>query len=170
MLPIALAVLVGVVIHVTLHIFRSAAGVKIVKLELLENGTYRESPPPDKLPPGAITVLMPVGDLFFAGAGNLQEHLPSAENVKRAVVILRLRRRKEVGSTFLQLIDRYAQELERNGGKLVLAGVGNHVYQQLEATSLLEKLGEEWVYSATDIVTESLRRAIAEARQWLSEE
>ena len=94
----------------------------------------------------------------------------SAENVKRAVVILRLRRRKEVGSTFLQLIDRYTQELERNGGKLVLAGVGNHVYQQLEATGLLEKLGEEWVYSATDIVTESLRRAIAEAHRWLSEE
>ena len=70
---------------------------------------------------------------------------------------------KEVGSTFLQVIDRYAEELKKTRNKLVLAGVSTQVYRQLESTGLLEKLGRENVYSATDIITESLQRAINDA-------
>ncbi len=103
-LPIAFAVLVGIAIHVILHIFRTATGVKILKLEPLEGGRYRESAAPEKLPGDSVTVLMPVGDLFFAGSGYLQELLPSIRDVERAVVILRLRHWKEVGSTFLGVL------------------------------------------------------------------
>lgn len=169
-LPIAFAVLVGVGIHVVLHIFRSATGIKILQLELLSDGRFREIAAPDKLISGAVTILMPVGDLFFAGAGYLQEQLPAAEDVKKAVVILRLRHWKEVGSTFLRVVDRYAQELKKSDSKLVLVGISVRIYQQLKNTGILKKLGEENVYSSTEIINESLNRAILDAREWISDQ
>ena len=38
-------------------------------------------------------------------------------------VLVRLRGRSGIGSTFIQVLERYAQQLQANGGKLVLAGV-----------------------------------------------
>lgn len=169
-LPIAFAVLVGIAIHVVLHIFYSASGVRILQLEPMSDGRYRETAAPEKLSSASVTIIMPVGDLFFAGAGYLQERLPSVENAKRTVVILRLRHWKEVGSTFLRVIEHYAQELSNNGGKLVLAGISSRIYQQMENTGLLRKLGEENVYSSTEIITESLHRAILDAREWISDQ
>ena len=168
-LPIQTAVFVGVGLQILLHIFRSAERVDVVQIVPLENGQYQEDPPPTRLPDGQVTILMPLGSLFFAGAAEFEEDLPSAEEARRAVVVLRLRGRKEVGSTFLRVIDRYNKTLRKNGGKLMLIGVSQPVYDQMRRTGMLADFGEENVYLATRVLGESAQQAWADARTWLSE-
>ena len=168
-LPIQTAVFVGVGLQILLHIFRSAERVDIVQIVPLENGQYEEHPAPAHLPDGQVTILMPLGSLFFAGAAEFEEDLPAAEEARRAVVVLRLRGRKEVGSTFLRVIDRYAQALGKKGGKLMLAGVSQRVYDQLRRTGMLAALGEENVYQATRLLGESAQQAWHDGQGWLVE-
>ncbi|MFA7468504.1 MAG: SulP family inorganic anion transporter [Desulfotomaculaceae bacterium] len=168
-LPVYIAVLAGVVIHVILHIFHSAERVKIMQFLPLEDGRYAERPAGKRLEDQAITILMPVGSLFYAGAIKFEEILPSAEGTSRAVVIMRLRGRHEVGSTFLLVIKRYAETLKKHDGKLVLVGVNDRVNNELKKTGILESLGSDNVFLATHIRRESLEQAISSAKAWLAE-
>jgi SulP family sulfate permease len=168
-LPIQTAVFIGVGLQILLHTFRAAERVDIVQIVPLEDEQYEENPAPAQLPDGEVTILMPLGSLFFAGAAEFEEDLPSASEARRAVVILRLRGRKEVGSTFLRVIDRYSKTLRKNGGKLMLIGVSPPVYDQLRRTEMLAGLGEENVYLATRVLGGSARQAWADAHMWLLE-
>jgi SulP family sulfate permease len=168
-LPIQTAVFVGVGLQILLHTFRSAERVDIVQIAPLENGQYEEQPPPVHLPDEQVTILMPLGSLFFAGAAEFEEDLPLAGETRRAVVVVRLRGRKEVGSTFLRVIDRYAKTLQKNRGKLMLVGVSQPVYDQLRRTGMLAELGEENVYLATRLLGESASQAWHEGKAWLGE-
>ena len=168
-LPIQTAVFIGVGLQILLHTFRAAERVDIVQIVPLEDEQYEENPAPAQLPDGEVTILMPLGSLFFAGAAEFEEDLPSASEARRAVVILRLRGRKEVGSTFLRVIDRYAKTLQKNRGKLMLVGVSQPVYDQLRRTGMLAELGEENVYLATRLLGESASQAWHEGKAWLGE-
>ena len=83
------------------------------------------------------------------------------------MVVLRLRGRKEVGSTFLRVIDRYNKTLRKNGGKLMLIGISQQVYDQMRRTGMLADFGEENVYLATRVLGESARVAWQDAHTWL---
>ena len=110
-LSIQWAVLVGVVLHIGLYTFRSADRLEIVELSYSEDGRVEETPAPATLPPHEVTVLHPIGSLFFAAATDFGEELPSADGVPQAVVVVTLRGRNELGSTFIQTIDRYENTL-----------------------------------------------------------
>jgi sulfate permease, SulP family len=166
-LPVQAAVFVGVVLSFVMHIYRSSERVQIIEIVPLEGGRYEQRPAPKQLPGNQIVVLSPVGSLFFAGATELEEKLPAVEKAERPVVILRLRDIDEVGSTFLKVVQRYASNLKAKHGKMVLAGVSEQVYMQLQKTGLLDELGSENVYQATKIIGDSALTALADARKWL---
>jgi len=105
--------------------------------------------------------------LFFAGAVEFEEHLPTTDHAQRAVVVLILRGRDEVGSTFLHVLERYNEQLRAGGGKLMLRDVSMHVREQLGRTGVLHALGEENIYTATPIIGETTRRAVQDAQVWL---
>src|SRR5690606_19661268 len=111
----------------------------------------------------------PNGSLFFAGAQVLEAQLPDPDDADKPVVLLLLRGRMEVGSTFIGVIDRYARKLRQRGGRLVLVGVSGRVRQQLERTGVLAVLEPENVYPATSVVGETLQRARRAAEAWLEE-
>jgi SulP family sulfate permease len=117
-----------------------------------------------------VTVLKPIGSLFFAAATDFGEELPRADGVAGAVAILILRGRDELGSTFIQTIDRYGQTLRAGGGKLVLAGVSEPVYTQLERTRMVERLGAENIYRETGFLGESAKSAYDDANEWLAQQ
>jgi SulP family sulfate permease len=152
-----------------LHVFRSAGRVENVQIVPLENGQYAVQPAPAQLPDAQVTILEPRGSLFFAGAAEFETDLPAADDAHRAVVILRLRGRKEIGSTFLGVIRRYAGVLRKNGGKLMLVGVSQPVYEQLRRTGMLAELGEENVYLATQVLGEAAQQGLRDAQAWLLE-
>ena len=167
--PIQNAVFLGVLLSFVMHIYRSADRLEIIEVVPLEGGRYLERPAPKQLTSEQAIVLIPKGSLFFAGATEFEENLPVIEDARRAVVLLRLRGIDEVGSTFLRVITRYAENLVENEGKLVLVGVSEPVYQQLQKTGLLEQLGEENVYRSTSIVGDSSLSALQDAKVWLEE-
>jgi SulP family sulfate permease len=166
-LPIQNAVFLGVLLSILVHVFRAAERVEISEIVPLEGGRYQDRPAPKQLPSRQVIVLFPKGSLFFAGASEFEEHLPEVGDAQGMAVILRLRGRNEIGSTFLRVIDRYAKSIQANQGKLILVGVSKQVFTQLQKTGLLDVLGSENVYRATSIMGDSSVTALADARGWL---
>jgi SulP family sulfate permease len=167
-MPVQYAVLVGVVMSGMAYFFTSAEQVRLVELIPQMVGSYREQPAPARLKDKNITILQVYGSLFYASVDRLSEKLPSARDVERPVVILRMRQHEEVGSTFIELIERYETQLKEAGGKLILAGVNPGVKKQLEATKTTQDiLGDEDVFMATEIIRQSLDAAIIAAQEWL---
>jgi SulP family sulfate permease len=170
MIPIQYAVFLGVFLSFIMYIYRSAEKVEIYEIIPLQGGRYEERPAPKQLQDHQVILLDPRGSLFFAGAAEFEEDLPAAVNAERTVVILRLRDREEIGSTFMRVLTRYNESLKSCQGKLVLAGVSNSVYQQLEKTGLLDQFGRENVYRATSILGDSSMQAYQDARKWLGQD
>ena len=166
-LPIQIAVLFGVAASVVLHVYKTSLDIQLVELAVSDDGSVRERKTPAILPSDRVTVLDFYGSAFFASAPTLQSLLPEAKESKRAVVILRLRGRRELGSTFLKVLGRYARELQSNGGKLVLTGVSDDLNEQLGRSKYWEVFGAENVFLARDEVGSSTLEAVARATEWL---
>jgi SulP family sulfate permease len=128
-----------------------------------------ETEVPKSLTSNEIVILQPIGSLFFAGTAEFEEHLPDVDEAHHSVVILRLRDRDEVGSTFIQAVNRFTKELQVHDNKLILVGISTHVWDQLEKTGLLDLIGRENVYRAEPQYAASLDKALADANQWLDE-
>jgi len=166
-LPLQYAILLGVALHILLYAIRAAERVRLERLERLPDGSFREADVPGQVPSREVLALQPIGGLFFAGAAELDEELPDVGNAERAAVILRLRDRDEVGSTFLGVVRRYAERLQAQDCRFLLAGVGDDVLEQLERTGTLETIGRENVFRATPSFGESLGEAIDTAQRWV---
>jgi len=116
-----------------------------------------------------VTVLYGWGNFFFAGARAIEALLPRAQESKRAVVVLRLHGRIQIRSTFIIILERYAQKLQANGGKLILSGVSEKVKSQLDKTETTETIPEEDIFMATNVLGSSTKAAIKAANVWLEE-
>jgi SulP family sulfate permease len=166
-MPIQYAVMTGVFLHILQHVFRSAEKVRIERIVPLGNGRYAEAEPPEQISNGQIVILQPVGSLFFAGAARFEDLLPVTVPVERAVVILRLRDRDEVGSTFIEILERYSHKLQANGCRLILVGVSQRVYEQLQETGLSDLIGHENIFKARSEFNAALEEATVMAQDWL---
>ena len=85
-------------------------------------------------------------------------------------VIFRMRGRTQIDSTMVRVLERYAQQLQANGGKLILAGVGEHVMEQLRKTETTETIAEEDIFMATDTLGAATIEALAAADKWLEKQ
>ncbi|MHA0796944.1 SulP family inorganic anion transporter [Gilvimarinus sp. F26214L] len=166
--PMEQAVVLGVLVTFVLQIGRAANRLELLQLIPRDYGLFEERPAPNRLASRSITMLLPNGSLFFAGSRVLEAQLPDPEDSELPVVMLLLRGRKEVGSTFIGVVDRYAEKLQARGGKLVLVGASDRVLDQLRRTGVLVRLHRENVYPATNLVAEALRNAYADAEDWLA--
>ncbi|HHY54861.1 MAG TPA: SulP family inorganic anion transporter [Chloroflexi bacterium] len=166
-IPLQYAVLVGVAFSIVLYVAQQANQVVVTEWVLKPEGFPVEQPAPSVLPSRHLTVLQVYGSLFFAAAKNLEEMLPAVENTTRAAVILTLRGRTEIGSTFVTVLRRYNQTLHAHEGNLFLAGVDEAVHNQLAKTGLLKEIGEANVFPATPQLGEALNTAIDAANAWL---
>ncbi len=166
-MPLQFAVLLGVAISIVLYISQQANRIRLVEIVPQEGGFPVERPAPEQLPSHEITMLVPYGSLFYAAAKTLEENLPTAENTRRAVVILILRGYEEFGSTMIGVLDRYGRTIQGHGGKVILAGVSQGVLSQLERTGLLELIGKESIFMATDEFGMAANHAFEYARKWL---
>jgi SulP family sulfate permease len=167
---VQVAVGMGVVFHIIFYVYKAAETVRVERIVPLEEGGFAEAEVPNSLTDGEIVILQPIGSLFFAGVAEFEEDLPDAGEARRAVVIIRLRDRDEVGSTFIRLIERYAQSLQTAGSKLMLEGLNERVLEQLEETDILELLGRENVFLAQPHFGESLKEALAAAERWIADQ
>jgi SulP family sulfate permease len=91
------------------------------------------------------------------------------EEARGTAVIVRLRDRDEVGSTFIRTIQRYTESLQAGGNLLMLEGLSKKVLEQLERTDLLDLIGEENVFRGQKQHGASLRQALAAAEAWAAQ-
>jgi SulP family sulfate permease len=165
--PLQFAVLVGVALSILLNTIRQSNKVVVTRWVLQPQGFPLEQPAPAHLPSHQLTVLHVYGSLFFAAARNMEEMLPAVGDATRAVVAINLRGKSEIGSTFVMVLQRYAQALQARRGKLMLVGLDPQVRDQLAKTGVLGLIGEENVFLATSQLGEALNRAVAAANTWL---
>ena len=168
--PLQVAVAVGVVLHGIMFIYQSAEAVQIKRVVPQPDGTFIDDDVPEVLPSGEIVALQPIGSLFFAGAAEFEEHLPEVGDAHRSVVIIGLRGRDEIGSTFVRIIERYAKQLDSTGNKLMLVGMNERIIEQLEKTELMDLLGKEDIFPAESQYFGPLKKALAAANAWIDTE
>lgn len=169
-LPIQQAVLVGIIISVLDFVYTSAQDMQVVELVENEDGMFIERPCPAELADNSVTILYSWGALFFASARTMEDLLPKADKAKHAVVILRLHGRFRIGSTFIQIVERYASRLQANGGKLILSGVSQNVWEQLDRTETFETIPETDIFIVDEILGNSTRKATTAAKLWMAQQ
>jgi SulP family sulfate permease len=168
-MPLQFAVLLGVAISIVLYITQQANRVKLVEIIPQKSGFHLERPAPAILPSHKITLLYPYGSLFYAAAKTLEENLPVPEDSRNAVVIFLIRGYDQFGSTMIGVLDRYTHTVQDQGGKLILAGASEGVQIQLERTGLLELIGKENIFMATDEIGMAANQAFEYGQKWLDE-
>ena len=115
-------------------------------------------------------MLQPYGSLFFAAAPVFEAALPAVgEQSRGTVVILRLRGRSDLGTTFMDVVRRYASSLQEVGSKLMIVSDSDRILEQLIVTNITETIGDENVYAGNERVGATVRRAYEDAVRWVAE-
>jgi len=166
-LPVAAAVGVGVICSLLLQLNKSQMDLRIVRLGRREDGMFVEQPVPTVLPDAEPVVLDVYGSLLYAGARTLGAHLPDPRGSHRPVVILRLRGRTSLGSTFFGVIAGYADALEAAGGRLYLSGVQPEMVDRFHRSQVEDVQGKIKVFHASEVLGASTLAAVADAQTWL---
>ena len=160
--PIQYAVLIGVALSTIQYVSSASLDIRVRRLVPEGAGRLREEEPPERLPDHEVTIIDIYGSLFYAATDVIAAKLPEVRGARRAVMVLRLHGRGQVGSSAIGLLRRYAEELQAGGGALLLAGIGHDMTDQLRRTGLLELLGEHAVFPAHSLLYQSTDEALAE--------
>jgi sulfate permease, SulP family len=167
-IPLQWAVMAGVGISVILTVIAQSNQVTVKRRVMVEPGVFVEQDAPETVPPNEVVILQPYGSLFFASAATFEEALPDVTAASsNSVVILRLRGRSDLGTTFMDVLKRYAAELQAVGGKLVLVSADDQLVEQLRVTGVAEAVGDENIYPTDERVGATIGRAAEDARQWI---
>jgi sulfate permease, SulP family len=168
LIPLQYAVLVGVGLSVILHVLRQSNQVTIKRRQLDPEGNFIETDPPARLPAEEVVILQPYGSLFFAAAPVFEAALPALTDASRhSVVILRLRGRSDLGTTFMDVLYRYANGLAALGSKLVIVSTNKRIHEQLAVTGITDLIGSENLYTGDERVGATVKRAHADAIAWV---
>lgn len=169
-IPLQWAVMAGVGISVILTVIAQSNQVTVKRRTMTAPGVFIEQDPPDTVPGDEVVILQPYGSLFFASAAVFEESLPDVTMVSsNSVVILRLRGRTDLGTTFMDVLKRYAEELTAVGSKLVLVSADDRLINQFDVTGVIDAVGENNIYPTDERVGATLVRAAEDAQLWIDE-
>jgi SulP family sulfate permease len=173
LVPIHIAVLIGVVLSLILVGINSASSAHVVALEPIAPGRWRRSEVPRSLSRGEVTVLDIEGSGAFASVPRLFAQLPAPPEdlpapgaaVARTAVVLRLRGHLRTNLTFTKALQTYAEAIAASGGTVVVCGIQPQTIAQLRSAGLpasvtLLAQGEE--------VDGSLAEAVGLADAWIA--
>jgi SulP family sulfate permease len=166
-MPLQFAVFVGVAVSIMLYVVQSSGGLRAMRLVPVEEGFPIEEELPERLPDNEIVIIQLYGELFFAAATTLEDYLPDPGDSQNTVVVLRLRGRDDIGSTLIGVLLRIHENLEKDGGHLILAGISEPVYEQLRRTGALQTIGYGYIFRAEKQLGVSTNKAIAAGREFL---
>jgi SulP family sulfate permease len=169
-IPLQNAVLVGIGISLILFVIKQSNRISVRRWIVKENGRIREVDAPDEIGSNEVVVLQPYGSLFFASAPVFEEEMPNVVATStNSVVIIRLRGKSDLGSTFMDVLGRYANSLLEVDSRLVLVYADERVRDQLVATGVADLLGPAGIYESDEWVGSTVKRAHEDATVWISE-
>jgi sulfate permease, SulP family len=168
LVPLQYAVLIGVGLSIVLHVVRQSNQV-IVRQQIVEaDGHLLEVDPPAVLPSRSVVILQPYGSLFFAAAPVIEAMLPEVgAHSSGSVVVLRLRGRTDLGTTFMDVLHRYATALAAADSKLVLSSVSDRVLEQLRVAGVTDVIAADDLYPGDERVGATLARVHRDALEWM---
>jgi len=170
LIPLQYAVLIGVALAVILFVVNQSNKITVKEWIIREGQLPHEQEVPEVVEPNRVVVLVPYGSLFFAAAAIFEEELPVVdENTRNSAVILWLHGRTDLGSTFLGILERYAENLQAHDSRLMLTGVSEFSLNVIKQTGQIETFGRENVFKGTDEVGASILEATYVADKWIAE-
>ncbi|AMB99466.1 hypothetical protein AWM75_05410 [Aerococcus urinaehominis] len=164
-IPVALGV--GIILSIIFNFVVSANDIQVSHLVKAGDGQFAVAEMPEFVPSNDPMVITVEGHLFFAGAQTLQEKLPKVGDSERPVVIIRMRNSNQMGATLIDVLDRYADDLEENGGKLYLSGLDPDQMALLKAAGKLELGQDSELYPEQEILMASTWDAFNDAEAWV---
>ena len=173
LVPIHVAVLIGVILSLLLVGINSASTTQVVALQPVAPGSWRRAEVPSSLPPGQVTVLDIEGSGEFASVPAIFARLPQPpENPpgapdarQRIAVVLRLRGHLRTNLTFTKALEDYAEAIGQSGGTLIVCGLQPATITQLRSAGLPESIA---LLPQGDELEGSLTEAYEQAVTWLA--
>jgi len=167
-IPLQYSVIIGVGLSVILHVVRQSNQVTVKRWLIEPQGDFIETEPPAQISADEVVVLQPYGSLFFAAAPVFEVALPAVtDDSRNSVVLLRLRGRSDLGTTFMDVLNRYARSLAAAGCKLVIVSANERIRDQLGVTGIADVIGAGNIYAGDERVGATLKRAHSDALAWV---
>jgi SulP family sulfate permease len=166
-LPVAAAVGVGVVLSLMLQLNQEAMDLTVVELVPTDDHQFRQQSAPSALPSHRVTILDVYGSLFYAGSRTLEAMLPDPSGAVDAAVVLRLRGRTSLGSTFFTIVAAYSKRLADGGGRLYLTGIEPALSARLHRDGGRALTGSAVLYDAAPVLGASTLAALHDAETWV---
>jgi SulP family sulfate permease len=167
-IPLQYAVLVGVGISVIVFIAGQSSRLVTKRLVLHPDGSVERAEPPAEVGANEVIVLQPLGAVFFATADALNAELPTVTAESRnSVVILRFSGADDVGSTVIEVLRVYADELSAADCRLAVVTESDILIRQLRHTEAADLIGSERIYKTTAFVGAATRQAHDDATTWI---
>lgn len=141
MLPLHVAIFVGVIISVSLFL-RKAAHPELVEYTFDNEGTLMPVDTQAKRLP-QISIVHVEGDLFFGAADLFRKQVSRiAEDVSLAVIVLRMRNARNLDATSVFALEELIRFTREKGRHLIISGASRDVYRILRKSGVLSVLQE----------------------------
>ena len=173
MLPLHIAIFVGVVLSVSLFL-RKAAKPELVEYTIDGEGTLMKlGDKADRLP--QVSIVHVEGDLFFGAADLFRKQVARiAEDPSLAVVVLRMRNARNLDATSVCALEELIKFIREKGRHIIISGASREVYRILRKSGVLALLQEGCAKGESNIYlvepknpNMSTRRALMRAQQLL---
>lgn len=166
-IPLQFTIFLGAILSVLLYVVAAAKKLRVQQAVRLDDGGWEMRDMPKAISSGEVSVFVLQGLDFFAEVPLLEDALPPARGVTNAAVVLVLRDLQKVSSTAIRWFERYANDLKAGGSLLMLADVNPETMGVFKKSGMLEVVGEQNVFPATQRVLEAEQQAWEAAQQWL---
>ncbi len=151
-IPLQYTIFLGAGLSLLLYVVAAARKLSVEQAVRMDDGNWDVPEKSKELKSNAINLFVIEGLDFFAEVPSLDDQLPSAKDVKDAVVILVLRDVRNISSTGLRWFEHYFKTLQAAGSELILADVQPEVMDVLEKSGYVDTIGKENVIPTTSIV------------------
>jgi SulP family sulfate permease len=169
-LPLHTAILIGAITSLVLYCVKAASSAKLIALTPAAEGGWDQAPVPTTIPSNEVTVLHYAGVGLFAEVPRIDEEWPRVADSRDAVVVLSLAALPDVPSSkVIHALKKWASDLEKNGGRLIIAGVSPAAEAVLKRGHISEVVGSDGIVPATTRVFGAVEEAVERGRQWIAE-
>jgi SulP family sulfate permease len=90
------------------------------------------------------------------------------ERTDNSVVVLRFRGKADLGSTLMEVLNRYARALTAANSKLVIVCADSDMVYQLAVTGVTQIIGGENIYTSDKWLGKTVTQAWEDARNWVA--
>lgn len=125
------------------------------ELSDIKNGNFEK---------GSYILINLSGNISFNASENLKHNLDESY-VEDQAFIIRLRDVENIDLTSLKELEAFIDRVKESGGKIILSGIDNKIFQMFDRYGIVNKVGRNNVFMADDLIFSSTKSAIEKVRE-----